>query len=55
LDCQEEFFVNNPFDVKENDEYAAGFALVSHFYLVSVSLNFLCTAQAFFPECFSNN
>jgi hypothetical protein len=27
LACQEEFFVNNPFDVKENDEHATDFAL----------------------------
>jgi hypothetical protein len=25
--CQEELFVNNPFDVKENYEYAFDFAL----------------------------
>jgi hypothetical protein len=27
LTCQKEFFVNNPLDVKENDEHALDFAL----------------------------
>jgi hypothetical protein len=27
LFLQKEFFVNNPLDVKENDEHAVGFAL----------------------------
>jgi hypothetical protein len=29
LVCQDEFFVNNPLDVKENDEHALDFALLS--------------------------
>jgi hypothetical protein len=27
LDCQDEFFVNNALDIKENDEHALGFTL----------------------------
>jgi hypothetical protein len=33
LACQDEFFVNNPLDVKENDEHAVDFALqLSHLF-----------------------
>jgi hypothetical protein len=33
LACQDEFFVNDPLDVKENDEHAHGFALhISHLF-----------------------
>jgi hypothetical protein len=61
LACQDEFFVNNPLDVKENNEHALDFAL--HLSLspfsVSVSmdipLNYPCTAHAFFLERFSNH
>jgi hypothetical protein len=52
---QEEFFLSNPLDVKENDEHAIDFALhPSHLLLVSVSLDFPYTAHAFFPERLSN-
>jgi hypothetical protein len=31
--CQDEFFVHNPFDVKENDEHVLDFALnLSHLF-----------------------
>jgi hypothetical protein len=41
LACQNEFFVNNPLDVKENDEHAFDFALhLSRRFSVSVSLDF---------------
>jgi hypothetical protein len=51
--------VNNPLDVKENDEDAFDFALhLSHFFLVcpepSMALISSCTAHAFFPECLSD-
>jgi hypothetical protein len=43
--------VNNPLDVKENDEHAPDFALhLSRLVSVSVSLDFPCSAHAFFPE-----
>jgi hypothetical protein len=51
LACQDEFFVNNPLDAKENDGQAVDFVLhLSRFFSVSVSLDFPCTARAFFPE-----
>jgi hypothetical protein len=43
LACQNEFFVKNSFDVKENYEHTLAFS-------VSVSLNFPCTAHVFFPK-----
>jgi hypothetical protein len=56
LACQDEFFVNNPFDVKENDPHVLDFALhLSRLFLVSVSLDFTCMAHAFFPERLSNH
>jgi hypothetical protein len=43
--------MNNPLDVKENDEYALDCALHrSHLFSVSVSLDFPCTTHAFFPN-----
>jgi hypothetical protein len=58
-DClawQDEFFMNNPIDVEENDEHAlyVAFSPVSPF-LVLLSLDFLCTVHAFFPKCLSNH
>jgi hypothetical protein len=50
---QDEFFMNIPLDVKENDEHACDFALLSPLS-VSVSSDFPCMAHAFFPECLSN-
>jgi putative salt-induced outer membrane protein YdiY len=48
--------VNNPLGVKENYEHALEFALyLSRFLSVSVSLDFPCTAQAFFLDHFSNH
>jgi hypothetical protein len=50
------FFMNKPLDVKEQDEHALDFALhLSHFFLVSVNLDFVCMAHAFFPGCLSNH
>jgi hypothetical protein len=56
LACQDEFFVNDPLDVKKDYEYALDFfsSAVSPFS-VSVSFDFLCTAHAFFPEFLSNH
>jgi hypothetical protein len=54
IDClayQDEFFVNNPFGVKENNEHVLECAFhLSRLFLVWVSLNLPCTAHAFFPE-----
>jgi hypothetical protein len=51
LACQDEFFVNNPLDVKENDEHALDVAVhLSRLFPVLNSLKFPCTAHAFFPE-----
>jgi hypothetical protein len=47
---QDEFFVINPFDVKENDEHALDFALHLFAFSVSVSLDFPFTAYDFFPN-----
>jgi hypothetical protein len=56
LVCQDEFFVNNPLDMKENDEHAHEFALdLPRLLSVSVSLDFPCTAHAFFPERLSKH
>jgi hypothetical protein len=46
--------VNNPPDDKESDEHALGFAFQLSPLFVSVSLDFLCMAHAFFPKCLSN-
>jgi hypothetical protein len=56
LACQHEFFINNPFAFKENDEHTLDFAFspVSPFS-VSVSLDFACAAHAIFPERLSNH
>jgi hypothetical protein len=56
LICQGEFFVNNPIDIKENDDHAIDFTL--HLFSpvsVSLSLGFPCAANAFLPERLSNN
>jgi hypothetical protein len=51
LACQDEFFVHNVLDVKENYEHALDFALhLPRFFSVSSSLDFPCTVSAFFPE-----
>jgi hypothetical protein len=60
LACQDEFFINNPLDVKENDEHALDFALqLLRIFLVcpelSMQFKHSCTAHAFFPERLSNN
>jgi hypothetical protein len=48
--------VNNPFDVKENDEHALDFALhVSRLFSVSFNLELPCTAHAFLSERLSNH
>jgi hypothetical protein len=54
LVCQEEFFVINPLDAKENyKKFLTLLPSVSHF-LLSVSLDYStkhpCRARAFFPE-----
>jgi hypothetical protein len=50
IDClafQEEFFVNNLIDVKENDEHSLAFVLhLPRLFSLSASLNFPCTAHA---------
>jgi hypothetical protein len=54
--CRDEFFVNNPPDVKENDEYALDFALrLSRLFSVSVTSGFRRTAHALFPERLSKH
>jgi hypothetical protein len=50
LACQDEFFVNNPLDVKENYEHALGLSSPVSPSSVSVNLDSPCTAQVFFPE-----
>jgi hypothetical protein len=48
--------VNNPFDIKESDVHAFGFALhMSHHFFVSVSLDFPYAVHALFPERLSNH
>jgi hypothetical protein len=47
--------LNSYLDVKENDEDAVDFAFHLSPFSVSVSLNFPCTAHAFFPERLFNN
>jgi hypothetical protein len=55
LACQDEFFVNNPLDVKENDGHALDFALHLFRLFRSASLDFLCTANAFLSERLPNH
>jgi Fe-S-cluster-containing dehydrogenase component len=57
LACQDKLFVNNNLRVKENDEHGLGFSfhLTRLSFPVSVSLNFPCTAQAFFPKLLCNH
>jgi hypothetical protein len=53
---QDKFFANNPFDVKANDEHAVDFAFrLFRLFSVSVSLDFPCTAHAFFTERLSKS
>jgi hypothetical protein len=48
--------VNNPLDVKENDEHALEFVFhLYQLYSISASLDFPCMAQAFFLERLSNH
>jgi hypothetical protein len=55
LVCQYEFFMNDPLDVKENDELVFDFALpLSRRFSVSVSFDFPCTAHTLFPERLCN-
>jgi hypothetical protein len=57
IDClalQDKFLVNNPFDVKEKDKHALWSSPVLPLS-VSVSLDFLNTALAFFPDQLSNH
>jgi hypothetical protein len=47
LACQDEFFVNNPLDIKENDEYALDFVLhLSCLFLASVSMDFTLSSPS---------
>jgi hypothetical protein len=54
LACQDEFFVNNPLDVKENYKHALDFALHLFAFLVcpkpSMPFQHQCMAHASFPE-----
>jgi hypothetical protein len=55
LACHDEFFENNPLQVvKENDEHV-DFALRLSRFSVSVSLDFPCPTNAFFPKRLSNH
>jgi hypothetical protein len=59
IDClvyQEEFFVNNPLDIKDYDEHAFDFVLhLSRFFgLPCMPFKQQCTAHALFPECLCN-
>jgi hypothetical protein len=56
LGSKDEFFMNNPLTVKENDDHALYFDLnLSRPFPISVSLNFPYTAHAVFPERSSNH
>jgi hypothetical protein len=60
LACQDEFFVNNPLDVKGSDEHAPDFTLrlSRHFSVFpepSMSFEHPCTVHTFFPEYLSNH
>jgi hypothetical protein len=59
IDClayQDEFFVNNSLNVKENDEYAPDFDLrPSSLFSVSESLDSPRMARAFFLQRLNNN
>jgi hypothetical protein len=50
LTCQDEFFINNPLDVKENDEHALGYALRLSRFLGLGYFRHPQTARAFFIE-----
>jgi hypothetical protein len=49
--------VNSPLDVRENYEHALDLVLYLPriFFLISVTLEFSCTAHTFFPEGESNH
>jgi hypothetical protein len=53
IDCmayENEFFVSNPFDIKENDAHVLDFSLhLTLHFSVSVNLDFPCTAH-FLPR-----
>jgi hypothetical protein len=53
--CQDECFVNNPLDVKEDDEHALDFALHLSRRCRPWSLDFPCTSHALFTEGLSNH
>jgi hypothetical protein len=56
LACQDELFVNNPLDFKENFEHALDFTLLlSCRFSVSLSLDFLRMVPGFFPINLSNH
>jgi hypothetical protein len=55
LACEEEFFMKNPLDVKENENALDFSLLLSRLFSVSVSLDFPCTVHALFPERLSNH
>jgi hypothetical protein len=59
LACQDEFFVNNPLDVKENDEHALDFALhLSPFSAcpeLSMPFKHQCMVQVLFSEHLFNH
>jgi hypothetical protein len=54
IDClalEDEFFVNNLIDVKENGQHSLAFVLhPSRLFSLSASLNYPCTAHASFTE-----
>jgi hypothetical protein len=47
--------MNNPFDVKENDERALTSLFTCHLISVWVSLDFPCTARGYFSKRLSND
>jgi hypothetical protein len=56
LDCQDKFFVRNPFDVEENDERFLDSVLPpSSLLLSSMSLDSQCASHVFIPEILSNH
>jgi hypothetical protein len=54
LTYQDEIFVNNPLDIKKNDEHALDFCS-SLIYPLDMPFKHQCTAYAFFPEPLSNH
>jgi hypothetical protein len=51
--CQDEFFVDHPLDIKENDEHALDFAFhLSLLFSVPVILDFPRTVRAFSPNSY---